>query len=281
MFFDFRSLGQHSGVPPLFTTEEEHANGWVTSPYFEEGSAFNKVWHISNYNQYDPSNSKIIPLQYSRSNLYIEANSDANRNSDTYLTMRTARLPGFQAGAEIESREKYMYASMRMYARTTGSPGACTAMFTYYRPGELATVQEADIEVLTKDPKNLIHYTNQPSYTDAGGSVEGAAESVTLPKPWTQWGYHRLDWTPSQTVWSFDGKQTASNSFQVPRDPAQLMFNAWSTGDDGWTGLMPVNGKAYQQIQWIEILHGKASKATCNRICSVDRTSVIGKPVRV
>lgn len=58
-----------------------------------------------------------------------------------------------------------------------------------------------------------------------------------------------------------DGRQL----FPVPRDPAQLVFNAWSDGEE-WTGKMPVDGKAYQHIQWIEILHGEANKDSCESL---------------
>lgn len=159
MFFYFRSLYEHSGEPSLFTTIEENANAWVTSPYFDEGTEFSKTWSLQKWIN---SDKKAFPMQSSYSNIYFEGNTDADRNSDTYMTMRTARLANFQTAAEFESIAKYKYASMRMYARTVGSPGACTAMFVYRRDGDLATVHEADIEILTKDPKNFIHYTNQP-----------------------------------------------------------------------------------------------------------------------
>ncbi|KAI5467966.1 concanavalin A-like lectin/glucanase domain-containing protein [Mariannaea sp. PMI_226] len=278
MFFDFRSLSQYAGVPDVINTVDGNANADFSSSYFNWESKFAQTWGLQKWSNEDAS----FPMQNSYNNIYIQANKDDNAASDTYLTMRTARGDGFQSAAEFESINKYQYASMRMFARTVGSKGACTSMFTYLGADKLANVQESDIEVLTNDPDNVIHYTNQPSYTDAGGSVDGATETVTLQNglKWSKWASHRLDWTADEVLWYVDGQQTAKNSFQVPKDASTLVFNAWSNGAD-WTGTMPVGGIAYQEIQWIEILYGSADKSTCSRVCSVDETSELGKPVRV
>ncbi|KAM5361530.1 hypothetical protein ACJZ2D_013038 [Fusarium nematophilum] len=276
MFWDFRSLSQHAGVPPLIQTVQGNAEADFTSPFFNWESEFGQTWGLQRWN----NGAEGFSNQNSYNNIYIEKNSDSS--SDTYLTMRTARHNGFQSSAEFESIDKYQFASMRMLARSRGSAGACTAMFTYLGGETLADVQEADIEVLTSDPQGLIHYTNQPSYTEEGEEVVGASKAVTMPDgiKWTDWAAHRMDWTAEETIWSVNGKQTWANDFQVPRDPATLTFNAWSDGGD-WTGKMPVGGVAYQQIQWIEILYGSADEGTCKRVCSVDETSEVGKPVRV
>jgi hypothetical protein len=277
MFVDFRSLSQYAGIPDIINTVEGNANADFSSDYFNWESEWAQTWSVQNWSNEDES----FPMQNSYNNVYIQDNDDDVPASDTFLTMRTARGDGFQSAAEFESINKYQYASMRMFARTVGSKGACTAMFTYLGGEKLADVQESDIEVLTNDAENVIHYTNQPSYTDEGGEVEGASETVTLQNgvKWSNWGTHRLDWTSDEVLWYVDGQQTAANSFQVPTDPAALMFNAWSNGAD-WTGTMPEGGVAYQQIQWIEILYGSADKNTCSRVCSVDETSELGKPVR-
>ncbi|KAK7433332.1 hypothetical protein QQZ08_000271 [Neonectria magnoliae] len=278
MFFDFRSLLQYAGIPDLIDSLEGNADANFTSAYFDYESEFGQTWGLQQWSNEDPD----FPMQNSFNNVYIQDNSDDVPASDTFMSMRTARHDGFQSAAEFETIEQVQYASMRMFARTVGSPGACTAMFTYRGAEQLADVQEADIEVLTNDADNVIHYTNQPSYTDEGGEVEGASETVTLKDglKWSRWATHRLDWTPDQTVWSVDGHETAVNSFQVPKDPAALMFNAWSNGKD-WTGTMPVGGVAYQQIQWVEILYGAADQASCQKVCSIDESTEIGTPVQV
>lgn len=276
MFFDFRSLSQYASIPDLISTLEGNANAGFTSDYFNWESEFAQTWGLQNWSNEDAD----FPMQNTFNNIYIQENTDDVPASDTFLTMRTARHDGFQSASEFETIEQHQYASMRMFARTIGSEGACTAMFTYRDAAELANVQEADIEVLTSDADNVIHYTNQPSYTDAGGEVEGASETVTLANglTWSKWATHRLDWTPDQTVWSVEGLQTAVNSFQVPKDASSLIFNAWSNGGS-WTGKMDEGGVAYQQIQWIEILYGPAEASSCQKVCSIDETTELGKPV--
>ncbi|KAM0230447.1 hypothetical protein ACHAPO_009211 [Fusarium lateritium] len=276
-FFDFRSLSQHAGVPPLIDSIQGNAEAGFTSDFFNWGSDFSKTWGAQKWN----NGNKDFPMQNTYNNLYIEENNDQSPASDTWLTMRTARHNGFQTASEFESMVKHQYVSLRMYARTKGSPGACTAMFTYLAGEDLASVQEADIEVLTKDPPNVIHYTNQPSYTEAGGEVEGAHLGAALPEgiTWSTWAKHTLDWTPDTTIWRVNDKELWRNAFQVPRDPATLSFNAWSNGDT-WTGTIPEGGAAYQQIQWIELLSGRTDGATCSSVCSVDEGEP-GKAVQV
>jgi hypothetical protein len=53
---------------------------------------------------------------------------------------------------------------------------------------------------------------------------------------------HRLDSTLGLTTWFVDGEKTLSMTFQVPTKPAQVVLNAWSDGDEGWTGEMTVGG---------------------------------------
>ena len=52
-------------------------------------------------------------------------------------------------------------------------------MFTYRDSDTLADVQEADIEFLTKGPRNKIQYTNQPSYSDDGDTFPEATRNAS------------------------------------------------------------------------------------------------------
>lgn len=68
-------------------------------------------------------------------------------------------------------------------------------------------------------------------------------------------------------------------TFQVPVKPAQVILNAWSNGDPTWSGKMPFGGLAYQYVQWIEPLYGVTDGASCERVCSIDESSVVGSAV--
>ncbi|KAJ4268772.1 hypothetical protein NW762_002840 [Fusarium torreyae] len=257
-FYDYRNLSKYAGVPNPIRNASRKAD--VTSDYFESDT-WDNTWGIQDWNNrgnggVSLSGDATVLMVNSPNNIYIEENDDDNAASDTFLTLRTMRLPGFQSAAEFESVSTYHYLSVRMLARVTGSPGACMALFTYLEGEELADVQEADIEIMTRDPKNRIQYTNQPSFTDDGDEVPKATRNGTLPKGlgWDDWIVHRLDWTPKRSVWYVEGEEVASIEFQTPKDPAQIILNTWSDGGS-WSGNMSLNGAAYMQIQWIDMVY--------------------------
>jgi hypothetical protein len=280
-FWDFRSLSQYAVVNPpgLKLSVEESENADFTTPYLNYDSEFGAFWGAQKWGSL--GSDDLLPNQNSLNNLYIERNR--GYESDTYLAMRTARLDDFQTSAEFESREQFDHVSMRMHSMTTGTKGACTSIFTYRKEGD-EVVEETDIEILTNDPSDTVRYTNQPSYNETtDDSVPGASHTITLPdgKVWYDWRTHRLDWTPGLTTWFLDGEKTFDMTFQVPTKPAQVILNAWSNGDEWWTGEMVVGGRAYQYVQWIELLYDVTDEATCERVCSVDDSPVIGKAVRL
>ncbi|KAJ2976917.1 hypothetical protein NQ176_g4665 [Zarea fungicola] len=321
-FFDFRQLSQYtsSSVPPVIEDTANVASAPVTSDYFTS-DPWASVWRIQTWERLTgnaatsgrskkgPSTDATVHMINSASNIYIEkAGSNdgiGNDNSTlaTFLTMRTRRLKDFQTAAEFESASgNYRFASLRMLARTVGAPGACTAMFTYHGSDNPAKVQEADIEILTKDPVSVIQYTNQPSDLPDTGEILEATRNATLPKGllWSDWAVHRLDWTPERSVWYVNEFEVASIQFQVPRDGSTINFNAWSDGGS-WTGNMTKDTEAFLQIQWIEILYnntdiakrsadGSTDRSTseipsrlvrrasgCKAVCTVDGTTSAGK----
>ncbi|KAI0188384.1 concanavalin A-like lectin/glucanase domain-containing protein [Xylaria flabelliformis] len=315
-FFDFRSLSQYARVPAPIDTAQGNADAPVTSAYFQSPEWTN-IWAIQNWNNSaflgsdsDVSGSDATVLMVnSPNNIYIQHNDDSKPTSNTYLVMRTMRHENFQSAAEIESSsQNYQYLSIRMYARTRGSPGAITAMFTFRNNDTLAKVQESDLEIRTNDPVQYIQYTNQPSW-NADGNIPQATRNVSLPTKlgWSDWQYHRMDWTPGSTSWLADGKLVSTIQFQAPKDPSHVIFNTWSDGGT-WSGNMTVNSTAELQIQWIEFVYNttETTPATpappvqpplgwppsnnpgntpkpqiCANICSIDQTSKTGTPVLV
>ncbi|KAI8946001.1 concanavalin A-like lectin/glucanase [Xylaria longipes] len=311
-FFDFRSLSQYARVPAPIDTAQGNADAPVTSAYFQSPEWTN-TWSIQNWNNSEKlggdsdvtGSDATVLMVNSPNNIYIQHNDDRNPTSNTYLVMRTMRHGDFQSAAEIESGSyNYQYLSIRMYARTRGSPGAITAMFTFRNGDTLAKVQESDLEVRTNDPVQHIQYTNQPSW-NADGNIPQATRNVSLPTKlgWSDWQYHRMDWTPGSTSWLADGNLVSSIQFQAPKDPSLVIFNSWSDGGT-WSGNMTVNSSAELQIQWIEFVYNNTDSATgtpippvqppwgwnpgtapkpqvCANICSIDQTSKTGTPVLV
>ncbi|KAK8089031.1 hypothetical protein PG997_003992 [Apiospora hydei] len=300
-FFDFRSLPQYVHVPKAVDDPASSAGAGVSSSYFASRD-WKSWWEIQSWNNSDTlprgnqTNTTIsdatVLMVNSPSNVYLESNTDARPSSQTYLTMRTVRHATFQSAAEIESAAlDFRYLSVRMKARTKGSPGAITAMFTYRPAQDMAKVQEADLEVRTADPSYSIQYTNQPSWND-DGDVPGATRNISDPR--------HVDWGPGRsTEWTGpQGEPLLSTiSFQVPRDGSQVIFNSWSNGGS-WSGNMSLFTEAYLQVQWIDIVYnntiqpppaqpypgwpfpGQPSTA-CKTVCSIDETSVVGTPVLI
>jgi hypothetical protein len=117
-------------------------------------------------------------------------------------------------------------------------------------------VQEADIEILTAGPRDVIQCTNQPSVDSSGNVITAATVNATIPhrQDWSTWNNYRLDWVPTQSSWYINGYSVANISFQVPRDPAGLIANMWSDGSS-WTGNMTLHDESYFQIQYIELVY--------------------------
>lgn len=295
-FYDFRALQEYSGVPDLLTSQTSTTYASNTSDFFESDD-WNSAWNIQNWNNSDQLGATVPTLFInSPNNVYIE--SEAETGNETFLTMRTARLPNFQSGAEIHSiAYSYHYLSLRILARTTGNMGGVTAMFTYLAADDPANVQEADLEIRTVDPRTVIQYTNQPSVTDDGAVETQASVNATMPYglSWTDWAVHRLDWTPTQSTWYVDGQPIATISYQVPRDPTSVLFNVWSDGGS-WAGNMSVGGSAYMNIQWIEMVFNSTEDVStwtdtpsqspsrtkakrdkgCKTVCSIDASTDVG-----
>ncbi len=236
-FFDFRDKSGDARVPALIDDPTESSEASATNDYLLSDD-WTGYWTLQSWNNSaslgtDVGDASIL-MVHSPNNVYIENNADENADSSTYLTMRTARLDDYQSASEFESNiQNYHFLSVRMYARTTGAPGAVTAMFTYKQldnSDDLTAVQESDLEIRTLDPPNSVQYTNQPSYTSQGLNLADATRNVTIPKErdWTNWAVYRMDWSPSATTWYIDGDEVASISFQTPRDPSMLIFNSWS-----------------------------------------------------
>ncbi|KAI0897045.1 carbohydrate-binding module family 1 protein [Annulohypoxylon nitens] len=300
-FFDFRDMTQYVRVPEPINDAQGATAAPVTNNYFND-PAWTSVWSIQNWNNSllmngssDVTGSDATVLMVNTANnIYFDRNQDRGAASKTYMVMRTMRHDAFQSAAEIESVSLgYRYISIRMYARTKGAPGAVTAMFTFREAPQLALVQEADLEIRTVDPTNSIQYTNQPSWNETG-DIPQATRNVSMPNhgDWSDWQYHRMDWTPGSTSWFVDGQLMSSIQFQAPRDASRIMFNSWSDGGT-WTGNMSLGASAEMQIQWIDIVYNSTDPVpgnpflnpgaggACANTCSIDLTSKTGTPVLI
>ncbi|CZT49462.1 related to xyloglucan endo-transglycosylase-like protein [Rhynchosporium secalis] len=262
-FQDFRDIAGALDLPPLITNASLATNASATLSFFED-ETWKSEWVVQNWNNTD-SLGKDTPvfMVNTANNVYIERSNSSSSSHQSHLTLRTARHPTFQSVAEIVSFSKsYHQLSLRLLARVIGSPGACAGIFTYHASSIPSSVQEADIEILTSDPRNRVHFTNQPFVNAAGNDVPQATVNGTVSsdgrRDWTAWNVFRFDWEEKRSVWFIDGEKVAELAFHVPRDPSALILNMWSDGGV-WTGEMDRFEQAYLQIQWIELVYNTSS----------------------
>jgi beta-glucanase (GH16 family) len=235
-----------------------------------------------------------------------EAEMNPAENATTHLTLRATRLNSFVSTAEVESlQQNLMFASLRLRARVRGTTGAVAGMFTYFDDNN-----ESDIEILTRDPNTEVRCTNQPSVDSSGRVVKAAEKDVNfLGKNWGQWNTYRIDWTPTTSAWYLNGANVANNTYSIPRVPSTLIMNMWSDGGV-WSGVMPVGGSSYLDIEWVEMAFNTSGPATgpssrlrradtseaamplekrtkyasqgkCAVVCAVDNVSQIGLPTPI
>jgi beta-glucanase (GH16 family) len=319
-FHDYRNVADPTTAPTVISNPTNATNALATSNFFLQ-NAWKNDWTIQNWNNSDSmaASGATVTLVNSPNNVYIgkptliahlppanfatEQSTDDDPTYNSYLVLRTSRLPDFQSAAEIDSTEQnFHYLSARFMARVVGAPGACAGLFTYLASDNPQSVQEADIEILTAGPRDMVQYTNQPSTDKNGNAITDATVNSTNPgtRDWTVWNTYRVDWMPKMTSWYVNGQGVANISLQTPRDPAGLILNMWSDGGS-WTGNMSLYDEAYLQIQWMEFVyntsgayqgsskrdeHGisgllekRGGTPGCKAVCSVDeKVNVTGTP---
>jgi hypothetical protein len=182
--------------------------------------------------------------------------TDTKQNYTSFLSFNTERVsPETQYAGEITFQEfNASYASIRVYARVHGAPGAVAGIFTY-----LNDTEESDIEIFTRAPAQYVQYSNQPASLGAPtwADIPGATVNVTMPdkKMYTDWHVHRLDWTPGRSVFFVDDVQTNTTNLHVPvaEPPSGIYVDMWSA-NSSWSGSMDIGKNATLDVQWIELL---------------------------
>lgn len=195
---------------------------------------------------------------------------------DNAAQAMTERLQARDDKNVVSEPEPQSHAERRQNKkRFLPSVGACVGIFTFF-----SRTSESDIEILTSDPPNRVHYANQPDYDPIRNIViPGAQIAADSPIPWTAWSTYRLDWMPTISRWYVENQQQASLAYGVPVDPSRLVINLWSDGGL-WSGNLTVGDSVHLGIESIEVaynLTGDPPKL-CNRNCRVDGVAVPGIP---
>ena len=85
--------------------------------------------------------------------------------------------------------------------------------------------QESDIEILTVDLTQGVHYTNQ-NLNPAGGPSSTATKPLPGDATTTMHEY-RLDWHEGSTDFYLDGELQQTISENVPDTPGAWLWNNW------------------------------------------------------
>ena len=281
-FFDFRKLDTSTDnydtttSPPLVKGDsgtESAPNAFLTD------SAFASDWNLQQWSK-DPNGDSTVKLVNSPANCYISTPASGSSNQNTHLTFRTHRFLDFQSTAEAESATKdFLHASFRYRARVRGDAGAVAGLFTFYDDNN-----ESDIEILTRDPKDVIRYSNQPQVDSSGNYVQASETDQTLPAgmAWDGWNTHRMDWLAEMVSWSINGVNVVNKTYSVPARPLTLTLNMWSDGGT-WSGVMKKGNEAFLDLGWIQMVYNTSDagerKRTCDTVCAIDTGKDAADPV--
>lgn len=160
-------------------------------------------------------------------------------------------------GAEIYSRESYLYGRYETRMRVAKASGVLSTFFTYKDGSEIGNTfwEEIDIEVFGKNnatewQSNVILGSSRP--TIHAEQVHSAGTSLAD-------AYHTyvVEWTPDYVAWFVDGTEvrriTGTSTVTSLTSPQSLHFNLWSSESAEWTGawndsVLPV----YQFVNYID-----------------------------
>ncbi|KAI4203177.1 MAG: hypothetical protein LQ350_002053 [Teloschistes chrysophthalmus] len=282
-FFDFRNLdnattSSNLTAPILINDDQDAGIEPITSPFFGQGF-FGDYFTPASWTV-NASESAPVTLVNSQQNIYLARDAP---DSPIHLTLRTNRLESFQSASDLEATElSYLFASIRVRARVTGSSGACAGIFFYHSDD-----QESDIEILTRDEHSILRATNQPGVDPQGNVIPEASTQVPIPAPsggangsWTDWNEYQLDWLPGRSEWLINGMSKLNKTYGVPSQPSYFLLKMWSDGSS-WPGNMTVGGLATLDVEWIDMVYNTshdAAGASCKTVCSVDRIATDAVP---
>ncbi|RDW61754.1 glycoside hydrolase family 16 protein [Aspergillus mulundensis] len=269
-FWDFRDVRlPHSLNSGAY--RPSYANMWEMETIPLSQTSFKEDWQTQSWSRQETTDST-VPMVNDDANAFFAKHP--NLPAASQLVLRTTRFPTHSSSAEVESQHgNYFHASIRVRMRLMSREaisrrpwdtapdvnvvpkGACAGIFTYR-----SATCESDVEFLTSDPPNTIHYANQPDYdTEHDLIIPGASEVVTtVPVPWSDWVTHRMDWFENQTLWYANDDLQAVVSLSVPDRPSILAMNLWSDGGM-WTGDMEMDESVYMGIEWIEVAYNTST----------------------
>ena len=131
------------------------------------------------------------------------------------------------SGAEIRSKQFFLYGTFNATIKTTEALGCITAFFLYKPKSKKNT--EIDFEISGKYP-NLVTLNHWVDKNSNGKDME-------LPFN-TSNAYHNytIIWLPNKITWLIDRAVIYSTTKAVPNKAMQIVFNLWVTNSVTWAG---------------------------------------------
>lgn len=189
---------------------------------------FDANWVVTNRVQGAVTNSTPYQINYTTGNVIFPSSGSSSPRLTLIASGYAGEVDGAIRSAQIETlRDDILYGSFRAAYAVNGPSGACSGFFSYADDSN-----ENDVEVLTQDGPDEIHFTNQPA--DDGGVT--AAMYMPNNLLTTNEQEYRFDWT-AQGVKYYINDIFMTNLTQHPSGEAsQILMNAWSNGGSFTSG---------------------------------------------
>ncbi|RGP61286.1 glycoside hydrolase family 16 [Fusarium longipes] len=246
-FYDFRSASDSDRVLTGDPASKDRKQPDVlATSRLVSNSSWTDDWKATVKYQGQAS-EKSLARHYVADHVFLDKSED-----ETRLVLYTDRLKNDtqQAGEVYFSESLVDSISLRVYARVSGSSGAVAGFFTYFND-----TQESDIEVLTRDEDDRVHFSNQPTEnTTTWTTIPGSTHNESRSGSFRDWTVYRLDWLRDQglTAWYIDGKLMKTSEMNVPVMPSTVYMNMWSNGGS-FSGRMSYDSNATLEVQWIQM----------------------------
>lgn len=205
---------------------------------------------------------------YKDANYMTEWNFENDRiteNTTLYARWKS-KISGYKYyGAELYSKQSFMYGRYEARMKMAFAPGCISSMFLYYNNSDTyndTLWNEIDIEVIGKDSTKF-----QSNIITGKKNAQITTEQmhISTDKPYNT-DYHTfvIEWTPEYISWSVDGvEMRRTDATNDVKDQLKTMirteslrFNLWSSQSTSWVGKF--DNKRLPIAQYIDYI--KVSK---------------------
>jgi hypothetical protein len=149
------------------------------------------------------------------------------------LSASTAAQPEY-SGAELRTREAYIYGRFEVRMRSAAGSGLLSSFFTY-SDASYPTWNEVDLEILGRYPNEnqFNHITGQ-----AGSEVNHVRRYAAGFNPHEGFHTYAFEWRPDSLVYFVDGQRAhrAITDVELLKYPQKIMMNIWISSFADWVG---------------------------------------------